>query len=220
MIATSNWTRPLYFAAPGSVSHVFNIDSFAFLTGYVYKIMPVRGDRSDYIPGLGNIDARESYKLLMNMKWGNLNNPDVYVDPESLNNAIRPRTNFIRVAQGLVSLGMKKEAEMLLDKYIKEFPDSKIPYDYYMVPFTEIYYKVGAPNKANAIVTRLIDIAGQDLNYYLSYPPDRLELFTSDIQTGLGTLQNVVRITANYHQQALSDKAKSLFDLHMKFVQH
>lgn len=219
LIASTNWTRPLYFAAPGSVSHVFNIDSFAFLTGYVYKIMPVRGDRSDYVPGLGTIDARESYKLLMNMKWGNLNNPNVYVDPESLNNAIRPRTNFMRVAQGLVNLGMNKEAEMLLDKYIKEFPDSKIPYDYYMVPFAEIYYKVGATNKANAIASRLIDIAGQDLNYYLSYPPDRLEIFTSDIQTGLGTLQNVARITASYHQQALSDKAKSLFDLHMKFLQ-
>ncbi|HNW76812.1 MAG TPA: DUF2723 domain-containing protein [Bacteroidales bacterium] len=219
LIASTNWTRPLYFAAPGSVSHVFSVDSFAFLTGYVYKIMPVRGDRSEYVPGLGTIDARESYKLLMNMKWGNLNNPDVYVDPESLNNAIRPRTNFMRVAQGLVSLGMNKEAEMLLDKYIKEFPDSKIPYDYYMVPFAEIYYKVGATNKANAIASRLIDIAGQDLNYYLSYPPDRLEIFTSDIQTGLGTLQNVARITANYHQQALSDKAKSLFDLHMKFLQ-
>lgn len=219
LLASSSWTRPLYFASPSSVAHVVNIDSFAVLNGYVYKFMPVRTDRGDRIPGLGTIDARGSYKVLREMKWGNLDDPSVYVDPESLNNSIRPKTNFIRVAQGLANLGMKKEAEEMLDTYIKYFPDSKIPFDFYMTPYAELYYKLGATEKANKLVNRLVDIYRQDLAYYASYPARQQEYFQSDIETALGTLRNMSRLSGEYKQDAISKHADSLFNLHMKFYQ-
>jgi hypothetical protein len=219
LIASSKWKRPLYFAAPSSVSHVFNVDSFAVLTGYVYKFMPVKTDRADRIPGLGTIDARGSYKPLMEMKWGNLNDPKVYVDPESLNNAIRPKTNYIRVAQGLANLGKQKEAEELLNTYIANFPDSKIPYDMYMTPYAELYYKLGKNDKANAIVERLLEIYSQDLEYYNSYSPDYHEYFTSDIETALGTMRNLARLSGEYKQDSLSKHADSLFNMQMKMIQ-
>jgi len=219
LIASAKWKRSFYFAAPSSVSHVFSVDSFAVLTGYVYKFMPVKTDRSDRIPGLGTIDARGSYKPLMEMKWGNLNDPDVYVDPESLNNAIRPKTNFIRVAQGLANLGQQKEAEELLDTYIANFPDSKIPYDLYMTPYAELYYKLGKKEKANAIVERLLEMYSQDLEYYNAYSPAYHDYFASDIETALGTLRNLARLSGEYKQDSLSKHADSLFNMQMKMNQ-
>jgi hypothetical protein len=219
LIASAKWKRSFYFAAPSSVSHVFSVDSFAVLTGYVYKFMPVKTDRSDRIPGLGTIDARGSYKPLMEMKWGNLNDPDVYVDPESLNNAIRPKTNFIRVAQGLANLGQQKEAEELLDTYIANFPDSKIPYDLYMTPYAELYYKLGKKEKANAIVERLLEMYSQDLEYYNAYSPAYHDYFASDIETALGTLRNLARLSGEYKQDSLSKRADSLFNMQMKMNQ-
>ena len=219
LMASTNWERPLYFAAPGSVAHVVTIDTFAVLNGYVYKFMPVRTDRGDRIPGLGTIDSRGSYKPLMEMKWGNLNDPKVYVDPESLNNAIRPKTNYIRVAQGLANIGQSKEAEELLDTYIKYFPDSKIPYDLYMTPYAELYYKLGAKEKANAIVGRLVDIYEQDLAYYSSYLPSYRDYFTNDVETALGTLRNLARLSGEYKQDSLSKHADSVFNMQMKMIQ-
>jgi len=219
LVATSNWERPLYFAAPGSVNHVFSIDSFAVLTGYVYQFMPVKTDRGDRIPGLGTIDARGSYPLLQAMKWGNLSDPEVYVDPESLNNTIRPKTNYIRVAQGLANIGMTAEAEEMMDTYIKNFPDSKIPYDLYMTPYAELYYKLGKTDKANAIVERLVEVYTQDLAYYSEYGPAHREYFSNDIESALGTLRNLARLSGDYKQEALSKKADSVFNMQMKLYQ-
>jgi hypothetical protein len=219
LIASTNWKRPLYFAAPGSVSGVFSIDSFAVLNGYVYKFMPVVTDRTDRIPGLGTVDARGSYQALMDMKWGNLSDPNVYVDPESLNNAIRPKTNYIRVAQGLANLGEKKKAEELLDTYIKNFPDSKISYDMYMTPYAELYYKLGAKDKGNAIVERLIDIYQQDLVYYSEYSPNYRDYFANDVETALGTLRNLARLSGEYKQDSVSKHADSVFNMQMKMIQ-
>jgi hypothetical protein len=219
LVASTNWKRPLYFAAPGSVTGVFSIDSFAVLNGYVYKFMPVVTDRTDRIPGLGTVDARGSYQALMDMKWGNLSDPDVYVDPESLNNAIRPKTNYIRVAQGLANLGEKKKAEELLDTYIKNFPDSKIPYDMYMTPYAELYYKLGAKDKGNAIVERLIDIYQQDLVYYSEYSPNYRDYFANDVETALGTLRNLARLSGEYKQDSVSKHADSVFNMQMRMIQ-
>ena len=219
LVASTKWERPLYFAAPGSVAHVLSIDSFAVLEGYVYKFMPVRTDRSDRIAGLGTIDARGSYKRLKDMKWGNLEDPKVYVDPESLNNAIRPKTNFIRVAQGLANLGLNKEAEEMLDTYIRYFPDSKIPFDMYMTPYAELYYKLGKPEKANAIVERVVQIYQQDLAYYASYSPDRREYFNDDIERALGTLNNLARLSREYKQDSVSKVADSAFNMQMRLFQ-
>ena len=108
---------------------------------------------------MGGVDPVTSYDLLMNKcAWGNLNDPHVYVDPESLNNQARPKTNMLRTTQALIGMGKNKEAIKLMDKYFELFPDSKIPYDLYTMPFAEMYYKVGETAKANKIMVRLGEI--------------------------------------------------------------
>jgi hypothetical protein len=216
LVATSDWKRPLYFAAPSSVSHCFNVDSFCLVTGYVYKFMPVKALESDYINGLGGVDARSSYPLLMAMKWGNLNDPHVYVDPESLNNSIRPKTNFLRVAQGLANLGDTAEAEKLLDRYIEAFPDSKITYDMYMTPYAELYYKLGATAKGNAIVDRLVQIYDQDLSYYYSFSPPFRQNFDDDIQTALGVIRNLGRVAKEAKQDSVAALCDSTFNRQLR----
>ena len=148
LIASTNWKRPLCFAASNSVSHCFNVDSFMLVQGWVYKFMPVKALSNDYISGMGGVDALTSYDILMNKcAWGNLNDPHVYVDPESLNNSVRPKTNILRTAQSLMDLGKKKDAVKLMDQYFKYFPDSKVPYDMYVLPYAELYFKGGETKK-------------------------------------------------------------------------
>jgi hypothetical protein len=216
LVATSDWKRALYFAAPSSVNHVFNVDSFCLVTGYVYKFMPVKANRSDFINGLGGVDSRSSYPLLMAMKWGNLKDPHVYVDPESLNNSIRPKTNFLRVAQGMANLGEQKKAEELLDQYVANFPDSKITYDMYMTPYAELYYKLGAIKKGNAIVDRLIDIYDQNLNYYFSVPQPMQQYYQDDMQTSLGVIRNLARMARESKQDSIAARADSVFSRQLK----
>ena len=212
IIASSNWRRPIYFAAPSSVNHIFNLDSFCLVSGFVYKFMPVKADAKSYIPNLGGIDPVRTYDLMMHhCVWGNLNDPHVNVDPESLNNSIRPKTNFMRAAQAMIDIGRKKEAIELLDAYQHYFPDSKIPYDFYMLPYAEIYYQAGAMDKANLIVKRIAEVYDQNLDYYYSYDAKNREYFKNDIQQALSILRRLSNISLDFHQDSLASSIDTLF---------
>jgi hypothetical protein len=220
LIASSNWRRPLCFAAPNSVSHCFNVDSFMLVQGWVYKFMPVKAEPNDYIQGMGGVDPITSYDILTNKcAWGNLNDPHVYVDPESLNNSVRPKTNILRTAQSLMDIGKKKDAVILMDQYFKYFPDSKIPYDMYVLPFAELYFKAGENKKAIDLVERISQICTQNLDYYFSFSGNNKEYYQEDIQTSLGMLKRMNSIASQNKQQKLAAKLDSLFNHEVKRYQ-
>ena len=182
--------------------------------------MPVPADSADYIKGMGGIDALTSYDILMNKcKWGNLSDPNVYIDPESLNNSVRPKTNVMRVAQSLLTMHKKKEAVGLLNSYLRNFPDSKITYDMYVLPFAEIYYKAGDTATANQIMRRVGEIITQNIDYYMSYDPGYRQYFQSDVNTSLGMLRRISVMATDYKQTKLAAEMDSVFNKKLKTYQ-
>jgi len=218
LISTTNFTRPLYFAAPSSVSHVFNVDSICFVTGFVYKFMPVRAYKDEYISGLGTVDPIASTDALLNKSaWGNLNDPHVYVDPESFNNSIRPKTNFLRTAKGMMALGKKEETKALLDEYLHYFPESKFPWDMYMIPYAELYYQLGETSKGDSILERLAETYGQELDYYNAVTPANQVAYEQEMRTALSVLRDLGRVAQNNGQKDLGAKLDSAFMQRMQF---
>jgi hypothetical protein len=217
IIASSKWKRPLYFAAPSSVSHCFNVDSFCLVEGWVYKFMPVKANPADYISSMGGIDAQGTYDILMHKcAWGNLADPHVYIDPESLNNSVRPKTNILRAGQAFIDQGKKKQAVEILDLYFEKFPDSKFPYDMYVLPFAELYFKAGETSKGEKIVERIAEITCQNLNYYYSFTGRNKDYFQDDIQQSLGILKRLNIVSTENHQTRLAAKMDSLFNMEIK----
>ena len=209
-IATNNWERPVYFANPNSISKVFDVTRFCHLEGFVYKFMPVQA--KNYISGVGGINADKSYDLLMDeFQWGNLNDPDVYVDRESYRNSIIPKQNFMRVAEALVQQGKKDSAVALLDRCMEVFPHEKITFDMYMTPFVDIYYKAGAVEKGNAVARTIFEVYTQNLDYYSRLNNRTLSLYEEDLQDALGVLQSLAGITRREGQTGLSESIDSVF---------
>jgi len=217
LIASSDFTRPLYFAAPSSVNNVFNVDTLMFVTGFVYKFMPVKAYKNEQIPGLGRVDPIASGDILLNKcVWGNLNDSHVYVDPESQNNAIRPKTNILRTVKGLMELGKKKEAEKLMDLYEFYFPESKFPYDLYMIPYAEMYYQLGRKATADSILMRLSTVYSQDLDFYHSVEDPNQAYFDQDVRTSLSVLRDLGNVAKQYHRDKLAAEFDSLFSMKMQ----
>ena len=217
IIASSNWSRPIYFAAPGSVSHCFNADQYCLLEGWVYKLMPVKADSNDYLSGMGGVDAMGSYDMFIHRcAWGNLNDPRVYIDPESFNNYLRPKMEIVRTAQSLLNQGKRKEAAEIMDLYFKHFPDNKFPYDASVIAYADFYYKAGEPEKANKIVERLSQISCQNLDYYSSFSAENKSAFNDESQTALSILKRMNYMASEYHQTKLAAKMDSLFNQEMK----
>ncbi len=217
LIATNNWKRPIYFANPSSMSKVLGVEQYCHLEGFVYKFMPVKAD--NFVSGVGGIDADTSYNILMNKcKWGNLNDPKVYVDRESYRNAIIPKQNFMRVAEALEEKGEKEKAIALLDRCLEAFPDSKITFDMYMIPFADVYYEAGAIDKGNAITERVFEIYLQNIDYYNSLDEHFLKYYESDYNQAIGVIQRLSMMAKMNKQTELQQKIDSAFKANIQNV--
>jgi tetratricopeptide (TPR) repeat protein len=220
LIANNNWRRPLYFVSPSSVNYCFNVDTFCFVQGWVYKFMPVKAAKEDYIPNMGGVDPLTSYDLLMNkFAWGNMNDPHVYVDPESLSEQSTPKNNMYRTAQSLMNIGKYDEAIRLMDKYFILFPGSKYPYDMFTIPYAELYYKAGEPAKANKIMERIGQIYAQNLDYYYTISGRWKEYYSDDIEQSLGVLRRLFHLAQDNKQTILANDLDQMFQKELKKYQ-
>lgn len=217
IIATNNWERPIYFANPSSISKVLGIEEYCHLEGMVYRFLPVKAKH--YIDGVGGVDELKTYDLYMNeFKWGNLNQPGVYVDRESMRNSIIPKQNFMRTARAMLDLGEKEKAIQLMDKCLEEFPDEKIPFDMYMIPFIEVYYDAGAYEKANTIARRVFEIYDQNMDYYYSLDDRHAKYYEREYNQTLGVMQQLSMMAKNNKQTELYQTIDSVFTEHLKLL--
>ncbi len=211
LVASNDWTRPLYFATPSSVKNFFDVEPYCYLEGWVYKFMPVKPDTTNSFPSLGSIDPKGSHDILMNKcRFGNLDDPSVYIDPESLNNSLRPKMDFLFTCQLLIVNGKKKECKELLDLYFRKFPESKISYDMYNLPFIEMYYQAGDTASAVNIQGKLVNTLIQNFDYYLSFSSADRQAFSDEMQVTLETLQRLKIMASRSHQQKLEQQIESL----------
>jgi len=199
-IASNNWERPVYFANPSSVADFMNIDKYVHAEGIVYRLMPYPAEH--YLSQMGGVNVDKSYDILLNeCKWGNLEDPDVTVDRESYRDARIPKNNYIRLAQALLDENKMDSASKVSDKFIELFPDNKVKFDLYMLPFAEVYYRGGEIEKANAILEQLLENNYAELVYYNSLDNKRARDFAQEKQQAIMVLQRLSEI-AQFNQQA------------------
>ena len=216
-LATNMWERPLYFVSPSSVSNVLDIEKYCHQEGFVSRFLPVIA--KGYIEGLGGMDTEGSYDILINKcKWGNLNDPKVYVDRESYRTSMMPKQNFIRLARQLLDEGKKDMAIKTVDKCIEVFPNNKITFDYYMMQFAEVYYKSDALAKGNQLVETLATIYEGNVNYYTSLRPEFVANYQSDIEQSIAVLDRLSSMAKEYKQDAVAKKIDQFLSMKYKLL--
>ncbi len=218
MIATNNWKRPIYFANPNSVSGVLNIDKYCHLEGIVYRFKPTIA--LDYIQKVGGVDPDRTYEILMadDVRWGRLNENDVVIDRESERNSGMIKQDYIRLAQALVKAGKIDSVEAVLDRGLYFFPNDKIPFDFYMIPWADNYYKVGATEKGNELVKVLYERYMEDLAYYTSLNDRFMAYYNEDIQEALAVLQRLGQLASEYQQDELANEIDNSLRDHLNMM--
>ncbi len=217
LIASNNWERPIYFANPNSVSKVLNVDEYCHMEGVVYRFMPVKA--KEYYKNLGGVYTDGSYDLLVNKaKWGNLNDPKVTVDRESYRNSTMAKQSYMRLAQALLNEGKADSAVMVLDKSLEFFPHEKITFDFYMLPWVEIYFEAGATEKAVAVLRTLSDRYLEDLGYYGSLSSRFEGYYDQSMQEALAVLQRLSQLASQYGQKDLATELDEAFVSQMQLM--
>ena len=213
IIASNKWKRPIYFTAISSVHDYLNIDNYSVVEGWLNKLIPVKADPEDYLSGLGGVDPLNSYDIFMHKSaWGNVADPHVYIDPETRNNAFRPKTNILRTAQSLIHMGEKKKALDLMDLYFKYFPYQKFSVDMDDAIYANLYYRAGEIEKANGIVKLIAKVYNEDLDYYYSFTGDFANAYKDDVQNGLEMMHSLQMLATQNKQDKLAKEMENLFN--------
>ena len=211
-LATSNWTRPLYFTSPSGILNALKLDQYIHLEGFVYKLMPVKADH--YVRGLGGINVEATYDAMMNKaKWGNINDPRVTVDRESMRNSMFPRQNFMRLATALLDINRVDSAVAVADRFMEVFPNEKFPYDRFATPFTEVYYEAGLFEKGNELVLTIANNLMAEVAYYDAQRPSIAAYYAEDREIAMIILQRLAMSARIYDQQEVADEINGFVTL-------
>lgn len=232
-LSTNNWERPVYFANPSSVKKVLGLDEYMHLEGFVYRLRPYKAE--GFIKNMGGVNPEKSFELLVNTaKYGNLEKDGISVDRESYRNSGIPKNNLLRVAEAFLDRAdilafedSTKHADQIkeyttkavqaLDTYVHYFPNHKIHWDMYMLPYAESYMRAGEMEKATVVVDALYHYYTSDLDFINSQRPIFKELLLNDQQTALGVLQRLGQSTKEYGLEELSTKIDSTFTTQLEF---
>ncbi len=185
---TSDWSRPIYYAITVGSEQYLRLESYFRQDGVAYRIMPFEATKYQ------RIDTDILYDNVMNKyKWGNLEQPGLYVDENSARMARTFRIIFGHLTQKLADEGDFERAEKALDYCLKVIPSYNVPYDYYSTSeLANAYHRIGKAEKANEIYTQLAEISAKNLNWYNRLNRKQYASVLTDIRNDIVFMQNIL----------------------------
>ncbi len=215
LLAANNWERPVYFATTTGTSAYIGLEDYFQLEGLAYRFVPIRSAETKGQDG--RINTAAMYDNLVNkFRFGNLDNPDIYLDETNIRMTMNLRNNFYRLADALITEDKKDSAKVVMDLCIRALPDRSVPYNYFVMPIAEGYYKIGDMAKGNEIYTRMIDILNEQLNYYFAFQDDMKDKYSFEKEQNLAMLQKLMQVSTRFKQAEISEKAEEAFDIYYK----
>jgi tetratricopeptide (TPR) repeat protein/MFS family permease len=157
-----DWSRPIYYALTVGSDQYLRLESYFRQDGIAYRIMPFEAAKYQ------KMDTDVLYDNLMNKyKWGNLEQPGLYLDENSTRMTKTFRVIFGQLAQKLVEEEDYERAEKALDHCLNVIPSYNVPYDYYSTgEIADAYHKIGKEEKADTLYTQLVETLSGNLNWY------------------------------------------------------
>lgn len=199
ILANNDWERPIYFVNDRYMRSL-GLGEYMHREGLVYRFMPFK--TSDYSAELPHhFNADYSYNKLMNQfEWGNVEDPDVYLDWTNVRivASFRLRSTFVDVARQYLSENNKEKAIELLDESQRLFIKEKVPYDIFTIDILETYFMADAKEKGMALFQELKDDVLYNLNYYAQLDEIKQARAFNEVRTELYMMQQLARISERF----------------------
>ena len=201
ILSSNNWERPIYFASTTGLASYIGLENYFRAEGMAYRLVPIKKQgRGDGNPGYVNSDIL--YKRLMeDFHWGGMDTDDIYMDETNRRMTMSLRITFSRLADQLIAENKLVKAKLALDKAFEVMPEHNVPYDYFVMFLAENYYGIGEFERANEIVSRLVDIYEKEVIYYQSLDPKFGVTVKNDLQQARGILNRLVVMTNQLYPQ-------------------
>lgn len=233
MISNNNWKRPIYFAITVGRDKYLNLQDYFQTEGFAYRFVPIKTTAAN--GQVGRVRTDVMYNNIVNkFKWGNMNDPKVYLDENNVRMSMNVRNSFVRLADGLLEEGKRDSAIAVLDRCNELVPNEKVPYNYFNLLMVEAYYKAAhnlktidtdslsrevivfpaASKKGNDVVKVMAKNCEDELKYYFTLEPRFRASVQEELQRSYYIMRELSNIAGHYGEKTLSqDVAKRLNDL-------
>ncbi|MEM9024437.1 MAG: DUF2723 domain-containing protein, partial [Bacteroidota bacterium] len=194
ILANFNWDRPLYFANTMPQSSYFGLQKYMQHEGFAYRLVPVLTQNADRRYGyMGRVATDVMYDNMINkFHYGGLEDgQDLFLDENNLRFITNLRLNFVRLAISLFEEGKRDEAATVMDRCLSVTTTGDAPIDVTLLNAVELLYRLGDAEKANALATRMADRYEGQVRYFLSLDMKRRAQVSSDMQQGVGIIQQL-----------------------------
>jgi hypothetical protein len=224
IINNNKWKRPIYFAVTVGRDKYVNLQEYFQAEGFAYRFVPVRTKVKE--GQIGRVSSAIMYDNIINkFKWGNMNDPKVYLDENNIRMSMNIRNNFVRLADQLVVEGKTDSAVAVLDRCNELVPNKKVPFNYFNLLMAETYFKAAqydmhkigkdiaslevnmmpaAMKKGSEVVRQMADNNEREILYYLSLDPKFRDSVSEDLQRSFYLLQQLAVISEKYGEKELS----------------
>jgi len=201
MLKENNWKRPVYFAISIGGEYLGLTDHFE-RTGMAYQILPVG------VKGAGPaVNTDEMYNNMMyKFKYGNINDPKVYLDETTLNACQTHRAMFVYLIGALIDKGEIARAKKALDYCNKMIPGATVRHSYSSLQLAIYYYKLNESVKGNAIMDVLAKDCVENLGWYLSLDKNQIQSVSERVSQNFGMLYQVLSVCKQAKQNAVFNK--------------
>lgn len=205
ILANFNWERPIYFAITVGDEYFMGLQEYFQLEGLAYRFVPYKTQSTD--GQTGEVATDIMYDNLMNkFVFGNMHDPNVYLDETNMRMTFNLRNNFARLADALILKGQKEKAQKVLDKCLEIMPDTNVAFNYFNLPIAEGYYKLNEIEKAQSVMNTLINNYIDELEYYNSVDEKYLNLMGRESQMANQIIGSMYSLSNNYNDMETANK--------------
>ena len=208
LIANNDWSRPIYFSVTvgNSSKSYFWLDEYFQMEGLAYRFVPVKYGRKRGAVDFGEINTDIMYDNLMNkFEYGNMEDPDVYLDETNRRLSYNLRNCFGRLAGKLADEGKNEKAVEVLDYCMAKMPEKKFEFNYFIMSVIEGYYKAGATDKGRELIDLFADRLDEEVVYFSQYKGDKRQQVMQDINTVAQYYQMLAQMVQQYEQPDVDD---------------
>jgi hypothetical protein len=173
LLSTNNWNRPVYYSTTVPSTQYKGLEKYFIQEGLGYRVAPVRTDKPEQ-GEFGMIDASVMYDNMMNkFKWGNAENPSVYLDENNRRMFSNFRRIFGTLGKELILRGDTVKAIEVAHRGLEIVPSEKMPYDFFTVGIAEVLIRAGKKEEAEKLLYEVIDYSRKYLDYAISISPEK-----------------------------------------------
>lgn len=215
MLKTNNWKRPIYFAVTVGDDYYLGLNDHFELTGLAYQILPIGAKGAS-----SGVNTKEMYDNMINkFRYGNIQDPKVYLDENTLRMCRTHRMMFSQLASALYNEGDSVKALKTLDFAEKMIPGNTVRHDYVSTMLAETYYKLGESQKGDAIMEAVAKDCVEYLEWYYTLTVSQRNSVNNRIGHNLAVLNQILRICDQEKQKNILDKYLPVYMKYTKNVE-